>query len=300
MNIFNMLLKNGINKKTPNIAVAVAHDLDVIRAVCDAKSKQLTNAILIGNAKEILSIAEENDLDIVDFPIIDVVDEDKACQEAVRLIRNGEAEILMKGFVNTDVLLRAVLNKKLGIKKRDILSHVALFHPENYHKPFLLADAGMNISPNIEEKRGIICNTVSLALSLSISNPKVALLAATEKINDKMPATMEAKALTEMNLRGEIEGCIIGGPFALDNAISKDAARHKRILHPVSGDADILIVPNIEAGNILYKSLIYFAKADCAGLVLGASAPIVLTSRADSPKIKLNSIALSIFIAKVN
>ena len=202
--------------------------------------------------------------------------------------------MVMKGLVDTSIILKAVLNKEIGLRTGNILSHVAVFDIEGYDRLFFITDAAMNLAPGVNEKKQIIENACSVARALDIEEPKVALICAKEKVNPKMKDTVEAKELEEKYLNGEIKNCIVGGPFALDNAISEESARHKGINHPVAGKADILVVPDIEAGNILYKSITYFAKCENAGLIVGSKAPIILTSRADSDKTKLNSIALGV------
>ena len=202
--------------------------------------------------------------------------------------------MVMKGLVDTSIILKAVLNKEIGLRTGNILSHVAVFDIEGYDRLFFVTDAAMNLAPNIQEKKQIIENSCQVARALDIEVPKVALICAKEKVNPKMKDTVEAKELEDMYLRGEITGCMVGGPFALDNAVSEEAAKHKGMDHPIAGKADVLVVPDIEAGNVLYKSISYFAKCESAGLIVGAKAPIILTSRADSDKTKLNSIALGV------
>jgi phosphate butyryltransferase len=203
----------------------------------------------------------------------------------------------MKGLVDTSVILKAVLDEKIGLRTGNVLSHVAVFDVPGYDRLFYVTDAAMNIAPNLEQKKQIIENCVQVANALGNDNPKVAVLAAVEKVNPKMQATLDAAELIKMNETGELKGCTLGGPFALDNAISVEASKHKGITHPVAGHADILMVPVIEAGNMLYKSMVFFARAKNAGILVGAKAPVVLTSRADSDEAKLNSIAIGVLMA---
>lgn len=282
------------------IAVAGAQDIEVLLAVNEAKSLGIADAILVGNEEEIISIAKDIDIDLNKFQIIDVNDITEASRKAVELVSTGEAHIVMKGLVDTSIILKAVLDEEIGLRTGNILSHVAVFHVDTYHKLLLVTDAAMNIAPDLFQKKQIVENAVFLAHSLDIENPKVAAICAKEKVNSKMPATVDADRLVDMNGKGHITGCLIGGPFALDNAISKEAALHKGINHPVAGDADIVLAPNIESGNILYKTLAFLAKSKNAGIIVGAKAPIVLTSRADNEEAKLNSIALGVLMASKN
>ena len=216
----------------------------------------------------------------------------KAAAKAVELVTSRRAHFLMKGMMNTSDLLKAVLNKETGLKKEELLSHVMVYDVPSYHKLILLTDGGMVSYPELKDKVHIINNAVKVAKALEIDNPKVAPICAVEVVNPSMQATIDASVLSQMNKRGQIKGCLIDGPLALDNAISKEAAEHKGIISEVAGDADILLVPNIESGNFLGKSLTYFARAENAGVIMGAKCPVVLVSRADSAKSKLYSIAL--------
>ncbi len=199
----------------------------------------------------------------------------------------------MKGLVSTADFLRAILNKEEGLRKGDMLSHVGFFDPKAYHKVLMITDAAQNIEPTLPEKITILNNAVDVYAKIGYPNPKVALLAAVEVVNPKMPSTLDSAAIVQMNRRNQIKGCIIDGPLAFDNAISKEASEHKGIVSDVAGDADLLFVPNIEVGNVLYKSFTYFGGANVAAMILGAKVPIVLTSRADSNRSKLLSIALA-------
>ncbi|MCL2375294.1 MAG: phosphate acyltransferase, partial [Firmicutes bacterium] len=211
---------------------------------------------------------------------------------AVRLVKEGKASAVMKGKVETSTILKAVLDKECGLRGTRKLSHLAMFFVPTYHKPLFVTDAALNINPTFDDKKDIIANAVSAVSALGTETPKVALICAKEHVDEKMPVTLEYEKLVKMNGAGEIDGCIIGGPFALDNAVSAEAAKTKGIASPVAGDADIIFCPEIISANVLYKSLTMFAKAHVGGVIIGANAPIILTSRADSAENKLISIAL--------
>ena len=294
---FDEIITAAKDNDTKVIAVAVAQDRDVLSAVKTAADLGIAEPIFVGDKEEIVEEASHIDLDLNVFEIIDVKDKAEACKKAVSLVSEGRAHILMKGIVDTSTILRAALDGNAGLRTGNILSHVAVFEVDGYDKLFYITDAGMNIAPDLEHKKQIIENVVKVAHSLGNIEPKVAILAAVEKVNPKMQATLDAEALVKMNLSGEIKDCILGGPFALDNAVSLEAAKHKGINHPVAGKADILLVPSIEAGNILYKSIVYFAKGKSSGIVIGSKVPIIVTSRADSDIAKLNSISIGALIA---
>ncbi|WFA10309.1 phosphate butyryltransferase [Tissierella sp. Yu-01] len=294
---FDDLLKLAQLKEKKKISVAVAEDKDVLLSIKAAKKFDIIEPILVGNSDDITEIAKSIDFDLSDVEIIDERDMIQAARKATELVNNNISQILMKGLVDTSILMKQVLDKDIGLKTENVISHVAVFDVPTYHKIFLLTDAAMLIAPDLIQKKEIIENAVKLAHSLDIKNPKVAVLAAKEKVNPKMEATVHAKDLRDMNKNGEIVSCIVDGPFALDNAISKESARIKGIESEVAGDADILLAPDIEAGNVLYKSLTFLANAKTAGLIVGTTAPIVLTSRADDDEAKLNSIALAVLMA---
>lgn len=279
------------------VSVACCQDKEVLVAIENARKENIVNAILVGDIEKTKQIADEIGVDLNNYELIDIKDLSEASLKAVELVSSGKAHMVMKGLVDTSIILKAVLNKEVGLRTGNVLSHVAVFDIEGYDRLFFVTDAAMNLAPDINGKKQIIENACELVRSLDIEEPKVALICAKEKVNPKMKDTVEAKELEDMYLRGEIKGCIVGGPFALDNAVSEEAAKHKGINHPVAGKADILVVPDIEAGNVLYKSITYFAKCENAGLIVGAKAPIILTSRADSDKTKLNSIALGVLAA---
>lgn len=294
---FDDVLNLAKERGPKTISVAVAQDKDVLLAIKSATDMGIAEAILVGDKEEIEKIAKEIDMDIDKFQVEDYKDLAEASRKAVELVSTGKAHIVMKGLVDTATILKAVLDKEIGLRTDKVLSHVAMFDTECYDKLLFVTDAAMNIAPDLDQKKQIIENAAFVAHSVDIDEPKVAVVCAKEKANPKMPATIDAKELADMSERGEIEGCIVGGPFALDNAVSKDAAELKGIDHPVAGDADIILAPNIEGGNILYKALNFLANSKSAGIIVGAKAPVVLTSRADSEEAKLNSIAFGVLMA---
>ncbi len=286
--------------KRSKLAVAVAQDAEVLLAVDGAYQLGIADAILVGCEAEIRQIAESLAIDVNKYTIVDEADKVQACRKAVKLVRDGEADVVMKGLVDTSIILKAVLDKEIGLRESPVLSHVALFEVPGYDRLFYLTDAAMNIAPDLEAKKHILRNAVKVAHALGNENPIACALCAVEKVNPKMQATLDAAALVEANQSGEIDGCTVIGPLALDNAISAEAAKHKGITDPNAGKADILLVPAIEVGNVFYKSMVFMAKAKNAGMIVGAKAPIVLTSRADSDETKLNSIALALKVAAAN
>ncbi len=297
INNFETLLQLAVDKGPKRIAVAVAQDHEVLMAIKMAKDKGIIIPILVGDSEKIKSICGEISLDYKNIEIINELDPVQACRIATSLVSSGKADILMKGLVDTSIILKAVLDSEIGLRTDKIISHVAVFQVPTYHKILMVTDPAMNISPDLEQKRQIIENAVDLIKCFQVNNPKVAVLAAKEKVSPKMEATVHAAELKRMNQEGIIKNSIVDGPFALDNAINKDSARIKEIKSEVAGDADILLVPDINSGNILYKSLTFLANAKSAGLIIGTSAPIVLTSRADNDESKLNSIALAVLKA---
>ncbi|MDF2672902.1 MAG: phosphate butyryltransferase [Clostridiales bacterium] len=290
-----------IAKQRPKIklSVAAAQDDEVLRAVEAARKLGLIDGILVGDKEKIEKIASEISIDLNNYELIDEKDLKMAARMAVTLVSQGKADFLMKGILGTADLLRAVLDKEIGLRTNSLLSHVMIYSVPTYHKLIFLTDGGMVTYPDLNQKIQIIQNAVKVAKNMGISPINVVPLAAVEVINPDMQATLDAAALSKMNQRGQIKDCIIDGPLALDNAISMEAAKHKGIESPVAGEADILLVPNIESGNLLGKSLTYFANAKSAGIVMGAKCPIVLVSRADSQESKLYSIALGCVTASI-
>lgn len=287
------LLKLSSSKSKIRIAVAAAADEPVLSAIHQAYLIGLIKPLLVGDSAIIRSICKKNNFDYTSWEIIDEKDSVASAIIAVNIISKGNADVLMKGNVSTAPLLKAVLDKEYGIKKREILSHFALFQSSFYHKLFVVTDAAMNISPGLEEKRCIVENAVEVLHKLGNMMPKVAVIAPLEIINEKIPSTLDALSLKEMQEKNIITGCIIDGPMALDIAVSKESSVNKAFNSDVAGDADILLVPDLNSGNILYKSLVFLSDGLAASVIAGASSPIVLTSRADSDKSKLYSIALA-------
>lgn len=294
---FNDVLKFAKERGPKTISVACAQDSEVLKAVNEAKKMGIVEAILVGDKEKIEEIGKNLDIDLSSYEIIDIKDLSEASLKAVELVSTGKAHLVMKGLVDTSIILKAVLNGEVGLRTGNVLSHIAVFDVPNYDRLFFVTDAAMNIAPDLQTKKQIIENGVKVAHALDIDTPKVGVICAKEKVNPKMPATVDAEELEKMNKNGDITGCIVGGPFALDNAVSMEAAKHKGIEHPVAGKADILMVPTIEAGNVLYKSMVFFADTKNAGIIVGAKAPVVLTSRADTDETKLHSIALGVLMA---
>ena len=290
------LISLAQEKGKKRLSVAVAEDKPVLEAVKAAVDLNIVQPILVGDKLKIEEISKEIGLDLSNVEIIDEKDGVLAARKATELVSSEKADILMKGLIDTSIIMKQVLDKEIGLRTGKIISHVAVFDVNTYHKIFLVTDAAMNISPDLDQKKGIIENSVELAHALGIDIPKIAVVAAKEKVSPKMEATVHAKELADMNSNNQIKDCIVEGPFALDNAISKEAAEHKGIKSVVAGDADILLMPDIEAGNVLYKSLTFLAGSKSAGIILGAKAPIVLTSRADSQEAKLHSIVLGVLL----
>jgi phosphate butyryltransferase len=292
------LIDQAAGKPKKTVAVAVAEDHEVIEAVAKAIKLQLAQFRLYGNQEKIMGMLQEHGLQTSEHvEVIAAMSSAEAAELSVKAVRNGEADVLMKGNIPTANILKAVLNKEWGLRKGSVLSHVAAFEVPNYDRLIFVTDAAMNIAPDVTQKAAIIQNTVEVARAIGIDLPKVAPIAAVEVVNPAMQATIDAAMLTQMNRRGQIKDCIVDGPLALDNAVSQIAAEHKGIVSDVAGKADILLVPTIEAGNVLYKSLVYFADAKVGAMIAGAKAPIVLTSRADSAETKVYSLALAVATA---
>lgn len=279
------------------LAAACAQDDHVLLAVENARSSNIADAILIGDEAQIRRVATESGIDPSNYRIIDVPDKVEACRTAVSLVKNDEADAVMKGIVDTAIILKAVLDKDIGLRDAKLLSHVALFEVSGFDRLLLVTDAAMSIAPDLEAKKEIIRNAVKVANAIGAENPVVACLCAIEKVNPKMPATVDAAALVEAAKSGEITGCTVIGPLALDNAISVEAAKRKGIADPNAGHADVLLMPNIETGNALYKALVILAGASTASLIVGTKAPVIITSRADSEQTKINSIVLALAMA---
>ena len=281
------------------VVTAVAHPCDEssLTGAVEAAKAKLIKPILVGPQPRIRRIAETHGIDITGLAAVDQPHSEASAAKAVELVRAGEADALMKGSLHTDELMSAVLRKDTGIRTGRRVSHVFIMDVPSYHKPLFVTDAAVNIFPTLEDKVDIVQNAVDLAHDLRIPTPKVAVLSAVETITSKLPATIDAAALCKMAERGQITGALVDGPLALDNAISREAAAVKNIVSGVAGDADILLVPDLEAGNMLAKELMFLAHADAAGIVLGARVPIILTSRADGLRTRMASCAVAVIIA---
>jgi phosphate acetyltransferase len=278
-------------------AVAYPCEQSALAAAIDAANEGLIAPILVGPAATIAAVAKAGGIDLSRAKVVDVDGSHAAAAKAVALVREGQAELLMKGSLHTDELLSAVVARETGLRTGRRLSHVFVMDVPTYHKVLIVTDGAINIAPTLEEKVDICQNAIDLARSFGIERPKVAILAAVETVTTKMPATIDAAALCKMAERGQITGGLLDGPLAFDNAISAEAAKIKKISSPVAGDPDILLAPDLEAGNMLAKQLSFLANADSAGLVLGARVPIILTSRADSARARIASCAVAVLAA---
>ena len=291
------LLEKAAEKQNVTVAVAAAEDPEVLDAISQAVNRDFGSFILFGDKDKLDVLLSEKYTNLLDNPFVCIrhaKSDKEAAELSVKAVHAQQAAVLMKGNLQTAVLLKEVLNKDYGLRTGNVLSHVAVFETPRFDRLIFVTDAAMNIEPGLEQKAQIVQNAVSIATGIGIHCPRVAPIAAVEVVNPAMQATADAALLTQMNRRGQIKGCILDGPLALDNAISMGAAKHKGLKSETAGQADILLMPNIETGNVLYKSLIYFAGAKVGGIIAGAGAPIVLTSRSDSAESKLYSIALAI------
>lgn len=288
---------NDCGMKT--VSVAVAQDSAVLEAVVAAKERKIANAILVGDEKKIREIADSLKMDLSGFEIINVEDMTEAAHTAVNLVHEGRADMYMKGLIDTKGFLKSVLDKGVGLRTGKPLSHVCVFEVEGIDRLLFLTDVAFIPYPTLEDKVHIINNTLEITKACGIENPKIAPLAAVEVINPKMPATVEAGELTRMNKDGEITGCIVDGPLSLDLAIDPEAAKHKGATdRAIQGDADILLFPDIHAGNLVYKCLVHTAKVVNGNILTGTKAPVILTSRSDDFETKVNSIALGAVVAE--
>lgn len=279
------------------LSVAMANDPVVLKAVEEARKLEIVQPILVGPKEEIISDLKDLGYDAGNYEILDA-DTDSAAVEAVKLVRDGKADFLMKGLIRTGDLMRVVLDKEMNLRTGRTLSMVSVFEIPGFDRLLIMTDAGMVILPTLEQKVDMIYNALQVAKVLGLENPKVALVSAVETVSEKIPSTVDAAIISKMNDRKQIKGCIVDGPFALDNVVSEEAAKHKGIESPVAGKADILIMPSLDAGNILYKALGFIMKAKSANTILGAKKPIVLTSRADTDETKLLSIALTALLSE--
>jgi phosphotransacetylase len=281
------------------VVTAVAHPCEgsALAGAIEAGARGLIRPILVGPAARIRDVASRHGIELGDTEIVDAAHSHDSAAKAVDIVRQGGAELLMKGSLHTDELLGAILERESGLRTARRVSHVFIMDVPTYHKVLLVTDAAIAIAPSLEDKVDICQNAIDLAVSLGVVRPKVAILAAVETVTSKMPATIDAAALCKMAERGQITGAVVDGPLAFDNAISREAARTKGIHSEVAGDPDVLVVPDLEAGNILAKLLSFLANADSAGLVLGVRVPVILTSRADSVRSRIASCAVAMLAA---
>jgi phosphate acetyltransferase len=281
------------------IPTAVAHPCEesALAGALEAAAKRLIIPILVGPKAKIVEVAKRGGLDLGSTEIVDAPHSHGSAAKAVELVREGRAELLMKGSLHSDEILGAVVSRDSGMRTGRRISHVFIMDVPTYHKVLVITDAAINLAPTLEEKADICQNAIELCVSMDVQRPKVAILAAVETVNSKMPATIDAACLCKMSERGQIIGGILDGPLAFDNAISREAAKMKGIASEVAGDPDILLAPDLEAGNILAKQLTFLSGADSAGLVLGARVPVILTSRADSVRSRIASCAVAMLAA---
>lgn len=294
---FEELISKANQKTLKKVSVSNAQDEPVLQAVKAAKEQNIATAILVGDEAKIREIAASIDMDLTDFEIINEPDTEAAALKAVELVHNGKADILLKGLLETKTFLKSVLNKEVGLRTGKMLSHVCVFEIEGINRLLFFTDVAFNTYPTLADKVNIINNAVEVAHACGIECPKVAPLCAVETVNPKMQPTVDADNLTKMYEGGDFKGCQIYGPLSMDLAIDPEAAVHKGVTNPVAGHADILLFPNIDAGNITYKILVRTAKVKIGNVLVGTSSPVVLTSRSDDFQTKLNSIALATVIA---
>jgi phosphate acetyltransferase len=290
---YEQLLSRCVSLEPVSTAVVHPCELSALAGAIMAAEKGLIKPVLVGPVKKILDTAKSGNLELGTISIIDTEHSHESAKKAVELVREGKAELLMKGSLHTDEIMAAIVSRDGGLRTIRRISHVFIMDIPTYHKVLVITDGAINIAPSLEDKVDICQNAIDLAISLGIKKPKVAILAAVETVTSKMPATIDAAALCKMAERGQIVGGILDGPLAFDNAISREAAVTKGIVSEVAGDPDILLAPDLEAGNILAKQLSFLANADSAGLVLGARVPVILTSRADSVRSRIASCAVA-------
>ncbi|MBE6047257.1 MAG: phosphate butyryltransferase [Clostridium sp.] len=297
---FDDLLSKVKECKRKKLAVAVAQDKPVLEAVNEAKKMGIADAILVGDKEKIKEVADSIGMDLSQFEVHHEADTRKAALDAVQLVSAGKADMVMKGLLDTATFLRSVLNKEVGLRTGKLMSHVAVFEIKGFDRLVFLTDVAFNTYPELKDKVQIVNNAVKVAHACGIECPKVAPVCAVEVVNPNMQPTLDAALLSKMSDRGQIKGCVVDGPLALDNALSEEAAKHKGVTGPVAGKADILLLPNIEAGNIMYKTLTYTADVKNGCVLVGTAAPVILTSRADSFETKVNSIALAAIVAEAS
>ncbi|WP_041261518.1 phosphate butyryltransferase [Exiguobacterium artemiae] len=295
---FEQMVQQAAGLEDAVVAIASADDEEVMDAVSLAIENDLARFHLFGDATRIQKMIQDRQLSESQFVITHTATAQEAAERAAYAVRKGDADVLMKGLVPTATFMKAVLNKETGLRSGKVLSHVALFEVPGRETAIGLTDAAIHIAPTLEDKVHIIENGVTALRAVGYSLPKVAVLAAVEVVNPTMPATIDAALLTQMNRRGQIKDCLVDGPLALDNAVNLEAAKQKGLTGDVAGAADLLVVPQIEVGNVIYKSLMYFAQASVAAILVGAKAPVVLTSRADTAEAKLYSLAFALLNAQ--
>ena len=296
---FDDLLKRVSECSRKKVAVAVAEDEPVLEAVKAAKEQGIADAILVGDEAKIREIADKLNMDLSGYEVINEPDHIQASLKAVSLVHNGQADMYMKGLIDTKSFLKSVLDKEVGLRTGKPLSHVAVFEVKGVDHLLFLTDVAFMTYPTLEDKKAIIENTVAVCHACGIPNPKVAPIAAVEVVNPKMPCTVDAEALTKMNENGEITGCVVDGPLSMDMAIDKEAAAHKGGTgRKIAGDADVLLFPDIHAGNLVYKTLTHLCEVKNGCILTGTAAPVILTSRSDTFETKMNSIALAAVVAE--
>lgn len=296
---FDDLLKRVSECSRKKVAVAVAEDEPVLEAVKAAKEQGIADAILVGDETKIKEVADKLNMDLSGYEVINEPDHIQASLKAVSLVHNGQADMYMKGLIDTKSFLKSVLDKEVGLRTGKPLSHVAVFEVKGVDHLLFLTDVAFMTYPTLEDKKAIVENTVAVCHACGIPNPKVAPIAAVEVVNPKMPCTVEAEALTKMNENGEITGCIVDGPLSMDMAIDKEAAAHKGGTgRKIAGDADVLLFPDIHAGNLVYKTLTHLCEVKNGCILTGTAAPVILTSRSDTFETKMNSIALAAVVAE--
>jgi phosphate butyryltransferase len=294
---FSELLESARTRGPKTVAVAAGHQSEVMLASLDAELAGLAEVILVGDSDKIQQIAAKEDFDISRMEVIHKPHPREAAWQVMKLVSEDQADIAMKGGVETSDFLRAALSKELGLRTGRLFTHVAVFEIPEFDRLIFISDAGVVVAPDLEQKVQIVQNAIYVAHGLGINLPRVAVLAATEVVNPKIPTTLDAANLSKMADRGQIRGGLVDGPLALDNAISPESVRIKGIKSEVAGYADILITPDIEAGNVLAKAITYFAQGKMAGVVVGARCPLILPSRSDTREAKLISLALGVMLA---
>ena len=294
---FAELLEAAKSRGPKTVAVAAGHQSEIMLAGLDAEVAGLAEVVLVGDTDQIKKIADDENFDISRMEMIHAARSRDAAWQVMRLVSDGQADIAMKGKVETSDFLRAALSRDLNLRTGRLFTHVAVFEIPGFDRLIFISDAGVTVAPDLEQKVQIVQNAIDVARALEINQPRVAVLAATETVNPKIPTTLDAANLSKMADRGQIKGGLVDGPLALDNAISPESARIKGIRSEVAGYADILIAPDIEAGNVLAKAITYFAQGKMAGVVVGARCPLILPSRSDTREAKLISLALGVILA---